>query len=611
MTNVTELVKLEELNESDEEEIIDEDNLQSSIFDLSLSLETRARSIELYYQKYNNEIMEIVNKLAGMYIFSNTIILERYIRDICMNSSLSAYMKVILVQALVSPSPMDGTVSKHGYTTLNHICKDLSDVPTPVKVETIKILMKDPENYKMEALLYFDRVVNDQSLECDYRYKAILSLEPVGGENDDDEDDEDNVDVFFVTECMYNFLTCKSNMTRYRVLSGQYILQKNLLPPDTEEERNNNVQTTLISFAKDDQLDYNIRADAADVLMQLGNDINKASAREVIMILGRDVGVVRTIFDNAQNVHIDEFEKSVQEGIEFLNTFPLMLINNIPITFEYVEKKIKDIVKENNELSKNNVEAIEIGLNRIYMDRALYSKYNCTLINIFLKVWTYISQNDENIEEMKKRLIEELIDMSGTCSTGYAERLVNVISGFGDFNFRMTWDDQITANFTGRLNAKARDIQKIWNTPDKLIIIVNDIINSDKEIEKRVIMEYIKVKKLKYSQIVNKKQDPYESMRMKMYANNDYPSAQEKVDVYTSFNSVDNLLINFQENVLSEMMIDPASMSERKNFLTFFRESLLYITEEMFFEFEEHVNETDFNLYIRKAIMQYEGINAI
>jgi hypothetical protein len=58
----------------------------------------------------------------------------------------------------------------------------------------------------------------------------------------------------------------------------------------------------------------------------------------------------------------------------------------------------------------------------------------------------------------KKRLLEELIDMYGTCSSGFSSRLVNVISGYGDFNLNISWRDQIIANFTGRLNARARDI---------------------------------------------------------------------------------------------------------------------------------------------------------
>jgi hypothetical protein len=62
---------------------------------------------------------------------------------------------------------------------------------------------------------------------------------------------------------------------------------------------------------------------------------------------------------------------------------------------------------------------------------------------------------------MKNRLLEELIEMSGTCSSGFASRLVNVISGFGDFNITISWKDQIIANFSGRLNARINNIHNL------------------------------------------------------------------------------------------------------------------------------------------------------
>jgi hypothetical protein len=64
-------------------------------------------------------------------------------------------------------------------------------------------------------------------------------------------------------------------------------------------------------------------------------------------------------------------------------------------------------------------------------------------------------------EEMNKRLLEELFEMAGTCSSGFATRLINTISGFGDFSVRISWKDQITANLSGRLNARIRDMDDL------------------------------------------------------------------------------------------------------------------------------------------------------
>jgi superfamily II helicase len=153
---------------------------------------------------------------------------------------------------------------------------------------------------------------------------------------------------------------------------------------------------------------------------------------------------------------------------------------------------------------------------------------------------------------MKQRLQEELIDMSGTCSSGFASRLVNVISGFGDFNLTISWRDQLVANFTGRLNAKARDIA----SKEKLHVNTKlyNIIAIDEE----------------------KKEDMIK------------------------------LLEDFQGKVLEEMTINTNDFASRRNFLKFFRKNMLGIRQELYEEFKTFITDTDFDLYCRAAIATYE-----
>jgi hypothetical protein len=163
----------------------------------------------------------------------------------------------------------------------------------------------------------------------------------------------------------------------------------------------------------------------------------------------------RTLYDNAQNVHTKDVEDSVKDALEFLQTFSVMIHDGVPIDIGYVEKAITVLA-----VDRQGRDKIQISLNRIVMDRALYSKYNCTLSLILLHVWTYISGHKyEN--EMKKRLLEELEEMAGTCSSGFAGRLINTISGFGDFTMRISWRDQITGNLTARINKKIQDMDDL------------------------------------------------------------------------------------------------------------------------------------------------------
>ena len=54
------------------------------------------------------------------------------------------------------------------------------------------------------------------------------------------------------------------------------------------------------------------------------------------------------------------------------------------------------------------------------------------------------------------RLVEELIDMADTCSTGHCNRLVNVFSGIDGFVMDIGWRNQIESNIAGRLTTRAR-----------------------------------------------------------------------------------------------------------------------------------------------------------
>lgn len=569
MSDVTLIADLQSSVEESKTIIIDRDqeSLSELIVDLSLPIETRIQGIEMYFANFGQEESnEIINRLSMMYTMSGTKILEKYLYAMCMKCKISTFLKITAAKSLCYFNPE----KELGYKALDTVCKDMEDVATPCQIEAVCLLMLHT-TYKKQSLQYFCNIINNLKLDCDYRYKTILSLE----------NKEIPARVYFIKESALLFFKNQNNRTLYRILAGQYLIQKTKIKGKELEQ----TELTLMSFSQDPDLDYNLRADAADVVLQLGSEENKKTAREIIMMLGRQDGDVKTIFDNAQNVHVDEIEQSVLEALEFLSGISMKTLSGVPgtaqITFEYVKKQIdeelekskpkepKRKTKKYKEEKKNYDEKedkIKISLNRIYMDRALYSNYNCSLLHILLKIWTYLSTH-ESCEDMKNRLLEELIDMSGTCSSGFASRLVNVISGYGDFNLTISWRDQIVANFTGRLNARARDIA------------------SEEHIQKN-------------GKLYNFRECNYIGCDVE---NDDHRSddAQHKKKLL-------NMLEKFQENVLEEMTVNSNEFAARKNFLKFFRKNMLGIRQELYEEFKEHIPDTDFDLYFRAAIATYE-----
>lgn len=516
---------------------INDNNIINIILDFELPLDTRIYALE--YIKEEHKLVEIINKITGMFMFSNTKILEEFIYEICMNSNIDTTLKIDCATSLCYYC----SNSTIGYTALNHICKKLDNIPTPLKIESVILLMSENQ-FKVNSKNYFCNIINDITIDCDFRYKTILSLENKIKNKDDLE--------YFLKESMLSFLNNQNNMTMYRILSSQVLFIKCNLSDENIEY----IENIILSFALDEELDYDIRADAADVLLRYSKKL-KNRAREIIMCLGRQLGNVKTIFDNAQNVHTEEIEESVLEGLAFLFTIKTIVISNKKITFNIIKKQIEDLVNQKyGEDSKHtDKEKIEISLNRIYMDRALYSKYNCSLLNIFIKVWSYISGHDHE-KEMKKRALEELVDMSGTCSSGFASRLINIISGFGDFNIKISWKDQIVSNFIGRLNSRARDI-----------VNYNISIETAKEI-------YYKI----------------------------HSSSENIVE-----EDINNIKEEYQERVLYEMTLE--DYQDKPLFLKFFRDNVLKIREEMYEEFSQHMSDTDFDLWFRQAIAVYEGVD--
>ena len=518
---------------------IETENPLEIIYDLSIGEDKRLDVL----RNYKGDTLEIILRLCSMYRVSGIRVLKSFLEKIVMDGDINIVHKLECAKALDDPR------------MYNVVCSiSTTDLPSPCRIECIIMLMEsDGGAYTDKALSYLKTFVVDDSIECEFRYKSILSLEKVKKEWDESQVDEDERPPwdFYIREAQHTFLLHDPNDIYYRILSAQYIL-RHYRNPMTIELRES-AQILLVHFSQDTDTPYNLRADAADVLMRLGDGDFTLLGRDTIEDLGRDpVEGDHTIFGNAQNVHTEEVESSVAQALEF---FSENIRVKPHVTFEYIKKEIlKD--KENKNEGKDGkddnspLSRVKLSLNRIDMDRVLYSKYNSTLVSILIWVWSYI-EGHEHEGTLRERLWEELVDMSGTCSSGFASRLINTLSGFGDLNVGISWEDQIVANFSGRLNSAARNIT------EKDFTYLGDV-------------------------------------RSLMKVGKDDMTDEEVV-------------VEFQARVLEEMTNITYDYSKHSHFSLFLRKNLPGIKEEMYQEFTSYLDDTTFDLYMRKAIMHYEG----
>ena len=130
--------------------------------------------------------------------------------------------------------------------------------------------------------------------------------------------------------------------------------------------------------------------------------------------------IFHSVYDDNQNVHNTQINDSVWKNIKILQ----QEFNEFPITDEDCES-----MKRIQRFEYHHHSAIL----RIETDRSLFSRDNLTInLKTVLKyIFSYISRQPENTQqELFKRFLEELADMSETCASGHLSRLVNILVGY-------------------------------------------------------------------------------------------------------------------------------------------------------------------------------------
>ena len=556
------------------------------ILDNNNNIKDRVKYFEEYILLDYNAGLELLNTYCSQYNFSGTHNIKTLLHNLCFNLDIDDILKIKCCKSLLSFEEFEeGSDSEDdeefakikkdsdikvrernekrfelAYKSINTVCENWKKVPTPMKIEIIHTLMKKDE-YKKECEKYFLEVLNDNNLETEYKYKCILSL--------------DNIQIlnkeYFIKSFMSNFIRNINNNIYYRILSGQFLLKK---------YKEYEIQEILLSFCVDENIEYNRRADSADVILTFGNESYKKKGELIINKLGNRNNKEKTIFGNEQNVHTKEIDKSVNDILIKLSSFPIIKLDNKNyISFNDVKNEILKLINE-----ENNKEKILQSLNRIELDNALYSKFNDSLKNILIKVWSYI-QNNKNKFEMIKRLLQELEDMSGTCSSGFISRMINSVSGFSDeMNIKISWEDQIISNVSGRLNymiTKIKNKDSIYYN-DKLEEVIILWLNDNAEIKKKIMNNFKKKNNTKIT----------------------YPSDIIKEVKLLDYQEI--CVENFYDQVVNELSISSSNPVNKKNFLLFFRNTIQGIRDQLYEEFIKYISENEFDLYFRNAVMNYE-----
>ena len=390
-----------------------------------------------------------------------------FVKDDDLEDLLSLLSKIAKCERINSHQRMVTAVNLYNNCFLN-ICYDCfseiasdENVLVKYRVDSARYLFcSGEENNKENAQNILLSIIEDIDIYTDqYRYEVIASFISRSGINSIMNMKKLRVpyDEDFVYSMQSMFFFNKKNDVRYRILSGQNILQM-----DSDENEKENIFNDLLDIAKEKSFSENTRADAADVVLRLGDGEKREVSREIITDLGYDsansfgmtgslMDRVKTVYNNSQNIH--QFSDQIDSFIE------KMVKENVKVRpYHEVHQEVVELVRSTIETSEDRFKASK-SLNRISIDTASFTRHKVTLAEIFVHIWARIKISDESIQkDLEKRFVEELIDMSETCSSGHIGRFVNVLAVYDD-DLKIGWSEQIVANMAGRINARIRDCQ--------------------------------------------------------------------------------------------------------------------------------------------------------
>ena len=209
----------------------------------------------------------------------------------------------------------------------------------------------------------------------------------------------------------------------------------------------------LVSVLSDEQMCYENRLDAADIVLNIPDveDAWRNLAIDTIDICGRQTSQF-SFYHNQENIHYVDIS-SIEVALEYLNhTYPTQ--SRLKHRFDdslLTKVKKMDAYQKANETERKN---IHVAIVRIQNDRSSYGPHSNSLYEVTSMVLSHIESHTHR-SELQSRLIEELLEMSGKCATGYVIRMVNVLSGFDDkFSVRVPVTESMKSLLFHRLNEK-------------------------------------------------------------------------------------------------------------------------------------------------------------
>lgn len=438
--------------------------ISNSLLNITTRLKALIALVDVAPDLGNDKIAQSRDKLSHLDSENQKEELDKEINFLCAiveQPKISSHERLMCTVALYNMGHFE-----YYFDLFKYLANDIT-VLVNHRREAIKYLMfSEKKSYIKVAKKILKSIIKTKEYPSDFRYETIASFNSKTGISTLFNINKLNIeyDEKLLYELQTEFFFDKNNDVRMRILSGQHMLDMDIVSQDKKIEIGEKILKIATNY-KDNNLDIedieNIRADAADVIIRLGTSEQKERARHIIADLGFVKGKrvskltekSRNVYTDKQNVHNSLINKSVNQFIETLATS-----EDKVESYDNTHKEITQLIYNINLKTKQRTSAFK-SLNRISIDTATFTDFRITTAEIFVHVWTKIKKSQYR-DELEKRLVEELIDMCDTCASGHASRLINILSGY-EFELKIEWIDQVKSNMAARMQKRISLIEDL------------------------------------------------------------------------------------------------------------------------------------------------------
>ena len=239
--------------------------------------------------------------------------------------------------------------------------------------------------------------------------------------------------------CLYGYVYWFYNQEEpllYKMLSAQFLLSHPVDNYPFIKTHMKFCQQWLYQISKKHS-DIQVRSEAADMLLRLGTPNFRKASETTIHELGTEYIPARnrTFYTHNQNIH--DIQQSKEAILSLMKT-------PVTITLDSILEWLTEMKNEDASSS----------FQRIIMDTAIYEGFRMT--DILSAIVQKIRSSEYRVE-LEKRLLEELTEMKGWCSTGHIVRLLNTLQGFDSSVFiSISVRDEIRSTVFSRLNYRMK-----------------------------------------------------------------------------------------------------------------------------------------------------------